>query len=282
MKVGIVGCGNMGSAMARHLQGLGLAPLCHEPEASRREALASQGIALAGSAAALASAVDLIVLSLPNAQIVQSAMADLGPHLKAGGIIVDTSTSDPTVTRELAGQAVARGQHFLDAPVSGGPAAAGSGRMTMLIGGEAAALERARPVLEQLAARIVHVGPSGAGHAAKIVNNMLCAANLVLVAEGLRLAQAAGIAPEGLLEGVNAGSGRSGVSEVNFPRWILSGSFDSGFTMGLMRKDVRLALSLAQSLGVPLPGFAPIAQRWAQSAESLADHEDFNAIARLD
>jgi 3-hydroxyisobutyrate dehydrogenase len=151
--------------------------------------------------------------------------------------------------------------------------------MTMLVGGDAAVLERARPVLERLAAKIVHVGGSGSGHAAKIVNNMLCAANLVLVAEGLRLAEAAGIAPEGLLGGVNAGSGRSGVSEVNFPRWILSGTFDSGFTMGLMRKDVRLALGLAESLGVELPGFAPIARVWSESAVHLADGEDFNAIA---
>jgi 3-hydroxyisobutyrate dehydrogenase len=279
VKVGILGCGNMGGGMARHLHANGVPVDCHDVDAARTAALAALGIGISGSAQALARTVDLLILSLPDAAAVRHVMSDIGQALRPGSIVVDASTSDPTVTRELARQAGERGQHFLDAPVSGGPAAASTGRMTMLVGGDTAVLDRARPVLERLAAKIVHVGGSGAGHAAKIVNNMLCAANLVLVAEGLRLAEAAGIAPEGLLDGVNAGSGRSGVSEVNFPRWILSGTFDSGFTMGLMRKDVRLALGLAESLGVELPGFAPIARIWAKSTGRLADGEDFNAIA---
>jgi 3-hydroxyisobutyrate dehydrogenase len=265
--------------MARHLHANGVLVHCHDINAARMAALAAQGIPIAGSAQELARSAELLILSLPDVATVRDAMSDIGQALRPGAIVVDASTSDPTVTRALAREAGARGQHFLDAPVSGGPAAASTGRMTMLVGGDAAVLERARPVLERLAAKIVHVGGSGSGHAAKIVNNMLCAANLVLVAEGLRLAEAAGIAPEGLLGGVNAGSGRSGVSEVNFPRWILSGTFDSGFTMGLMRKDVRLALGLAESLGVELPGFAPIARVWSESAVHLADGEDFNAIA---
>jgi 3-hydroxyisobutyrate dehydrogenase len=231
------------------------------------------------SASELAREVDLLILSLPNATIVRQVMDSIGRDLKAGALVVDTSTSDPTVTRSLADEAGRRGQSFLDAPVSGGPVAARNGTMTMLVGGAADALERARPVLQRLTGKIVHVGPSGAGHAAKIVNNMLCAANLVLVAEGIRLAEAAGVPAQGLLEGINAGSGRSGVSEVNFPRWILSGRFDSGFTMGLMRKDVRLAETLAQGLGVDLPAFEPIARIWANSTSSLADGEDFNTIA---
>ncbi|MEL6794203.1 MAG: NAD-binding protein, partial [Pseudomonadota bacterium] len=115
-----------------------------------------------------------------------------------------------------------------------------------------------------------------------IANNMLCAANLVLVSEAVRLAKAAGVAPNKLLEGINAGSGRSAVSEVNFPRWILSDAFDSGFTMGLMRKDVALAAALAAETETPIPGFAPIAALWRYSAARLADEADFNEIARTD
>jgi 3-hydroxyisobutyrate dehydrogenase len=118
--------------------------------------------------------------------------------------------------------------------------------MTMLIGGDSTAFETAKPVLEIITARIFQVGPSGAGHAAKISNNMLCATNLVLVGEALKLAEAAGVSPSDLLEGINAGSGRSAISEINYPRWILNDAFDSGFTMDLMRKDIRLTLDLTE------------------------------------
>ncbi|MGI9492022.1 MAG: NAD-binding protein, partial [Geminicoccaceae bacterium] len=124
------------------------------------------------------------------------------------------------------------------------------------------------------------VGGSGAGHAAKIANNMLCAANLVLVAEAVRLGQAAGVDAKDLLEGVKAGSGRSGVSEVNFPKWILNEAFDSGFTMGLMRKDVNLAMQLAQSEGVALEGFAAIARIWLEGSKAIPDSADFNEITK--
>ena len=161
------------------------------------------------------------------------------------------------------------------------PAIAAGNGMTMVLGGEADAIEAIRPLLDALTARTVHIGGPGAGHAAKIVNNMLCAANLVLVAEAVRLGQAAGVAPAALLEGVNAGSGRSAVSEVNFPKWVLPDAFDSGFTMGLMRKDVRLAQTLAEGAGVPVPAFTRIAQIWADSAATLPDGDDFNRIVQF-
>jgi 3-hydroxyisobutyrate dehydrogenase len=152
--------------------------------------------------------------------------------------------------------------------------------MTMLLGGDANAIETLRPALDILTAKTVIVGGSGAGHAAKIANNMLCAANLVLVGEAIRLGQAAGVNPQDLLEGINAGSGRSGVSEVNFPKWVLNDTFDSGFSMGLMRKDVGLALDLAKTSGVDLSGFANIADIWLNRSTDIADSEDFNAIIK--
>ena len=152
----------------------------------------------------------------------------------------------------------------------------------MLIGGSELAIEKSRVLLDMLGAKIVVVGPSGAGHAAKIANNMLCAANLVLVSEVIRLGEAVGVSANDLLEGVNAGSGRSGVSEVNFPKWILNDAFDSGFTMGLMRKDVKLGVDLAKKSGVSLNAFQGIAKIWADSADELADGEDFNAITKFE
>jgi len=278
LKTGIIGCGNMGGGMARRLLSEGMPVTCYDPSEEVLEALKNDGCSNSTDAVTLAANVDVLILSLPTAEVVEQVMANIHASVKRGTIVLDTSTSKPATSKYLNNLAEERGYYFLDAPVSGGPIAANAGTMTMLIGGDSKALSIARPVLERITARIVEVGSSGSGHAAKIANNMLCAANLVLVGEAIRMAQAAGVAAEELLEGINAGSGRSGVSEVNFPRWILNEQYDSGFTMGLMRKDVRLALELAQQGGVELKAFEGIATLWDESAETLPDSEDFNKI----
>lgn len=281
MDIGIIGCGNMGGAMARHLLDRVQPLLCHDPDPATRAAMAEAGADIADSAADLAARADVIVLSLPNAAIVRAVMADIAPHLRPGATVLDTSTSEPETSRALFARGQAEGFHFIDGPVSGGPLAARAGTMTMLLGGEAEPIAAIRPLIDLLTAKTVHVGGAGAGHAAKIVNNMLCAANLVLVAEAMRLGAAAGVGAEALLEGINAGSGRSGVSEVNYPKWVLNAGFDSGFTMGLMRKDVALARDLAAGADVALPGFAAVARIWADSAATLPDGEDFNRITEF-
>ncbi|MFT6878427.1 MAG: 3-hydroxyisobutyrate dehydrogenase [Granulosicoccus sp.] len=278
MKTGLIGCGNMGGGMARRLLSKGTPALCYDPNDSIMQALKKRGCPVAQSANEVASKVDILFLSLPTAEIVESVMTTIDNSIQLGCIVVDTSTSKPETSQKLSAIATNNGYYFLDAPVSGGPVAANAGSMTMLIGGDLAAFETAKPILEIITARIVKVGASGAGHAAKIANNMLCAANLILVGEAIKLAEAAGVSAAGLLEGINAGSGRSAVSEINYPRWILNDSFDSGFTMGLMRKDVRLALELADGNGIKLPGFSKIAAMWGDSASTLPDSDDFNRI----
>ncbi|WP_237217889.1 NAD-binding protein, partial [Falsiroseomonas oryziterrae] len=163
------------------------------------------------------------------------------------------------------------------APVSGGPAGAGAGSLTVMAGGAAEALEAARPVLARIAARIVHVGEAGAGQVAKLVNNLLVATHLVAAAEALRIGEAAGVPVASLLPVVNAASGRSAATEVNLPRWVLSGSFDSGFTAGLMRKDVRLAMELASAVGADPGACGRAAAAW--EAAPVGDDADFNRVA---
>jgi 3-hydroxyisobutyrate dehydrogenase len=238
------------------------------------------GATIATSAGALAQTCDVIILSLPKASVVEAVMAQILPDIQTGTVILDASTSEPTTSQAMAAKGARHGFAFVDGPVSGGPAAANAGTMTMLLGGDANAIKTLRPALDILTAKTVIVGGSGAGHAAKIANNMLCAANLVLVGEAIRLGQAAGVNPQDLLEGINAGSGRSGVSEVNFPKWVLNDTFDSGFSMGLMRKDVGLALDLAKTSGVDLSGFANIADIWLNRSTDIADSEDFNTIIK--
>lgn len=280
MKIGIIGCGNMGGGMVGQLATAGMDVSCYDPDAGIQARMKSAGANVAEDASALVAGQEIIILSLPKAQVVEAVMAEVAPHIEAGAIVLDTSTSTPTTSQAMAELGQTNGFDFIDGPVSGGPAAANAGTMTMLLAGNQNAINRLAPVTNILTAKTVVVGASGAGHAAKIANNMLCAANLVLVAEAVRMCAAAGVKPEGLLEGVNAGSGRSGVSEVNFPKWVLNGAFDSGFTMGLMRKDVGLALELAAQTGVDLAGFAGIAEQWLSKTGDIPDTADFNAITR--
>ena len=280
MKIGIIGCGNMGGGMVGQLVAAGMDVSCYDPDSDIQARMRTLGASVAETAKGVVSGKEIIILSLPKAQVVETVMAEIAPYIEAGAIVLDTSTSTPTTSQAMAKLGQTNGFDFIDGPVSGGPAAANAGTMTMLLAGNHAAIDRLAPVTQILTAKTVVVGASGAGHAAKIANNMLCAANLVLVAEAVRMCEAAGVKPEGLLEGVNAGSGRSGVSVVNFPKWVLNGAFDSGFTMGLMRKDVGLALELAEQTGVDLNGFAGIADLWLSKSGDIPDTADFNEITK--
>jgi 3-hydroxyisobutyrate dehydrogenase len=269
MRVGVIGLGAMGGAMARRLAATGEPPLVFDAD----PALAA-GHAAAPDAAALCAACDLVILSLPTEAAVQAVGATFAAHAAPGALLVDTSTVGPAVSRAVAAAVTLAGQRMLDAPVSGGPAGAAAGSMAMMVGGLAADLDAARPVLARLAARIVHVGGAGAGCVAKLVNNALVAAHLRLAGEALRMARLAGVEPTAVLQAVNGASGRSAATEVNFPRWIFSDAFDSGFTAGLMRKDLALAAQLA---GADAPLLAAALAAWRGSA--VADAADFNHVA---
>lgn len=277
-RIGVIGCGQMGGGMVSHMLNSGLDVACYDPDTNTLECMKQLGATPMATATELAQSVNLLILSLPKAAVVEAVMSEITDHLQNGTVILDTSTSVPATSQSMNKLGKNQGFDFVEGPVSGGPAAAKAGNMTMLLAGDKKAVERIRSVIDTLTAKTVFVGSSGAGHAAKIANNMLCAANLVLVSEALRLGKAFGVDAENLLEGINAGSGRSGVSEVNFSKWILSESFDSGFTMGLMRKDVSLVLDLAQESGVSIDGFKNIADIWLSESSEIKDSADFNEI----
>ncbi|MFE1601489.1 NAD(P)-dependent oxidoreductase [Methylobacterium sp. ID0610] len=282
--IGVIGLGNMGRGMALSLARGGFRVLGTDAAAAAREAVAAEGIAVAASAREIWDSCEIVVLSLPTAEIVEAVL--LGPDGPLRGarpdlLVIDTSTSHPDTTRRVAAALEPAGIALIDAPVSGGPKGAHAGTLTMVIGGTDAALARAEPVLAAMSATRVHVGGVGAGHVTKIANNLLCAAHLLTAAEAVRMARDAGVDPVRLLAGINAGSGRSGVTQVNFPTWVLNGAFDSGFTMKLMRKDVRLAESLIDALGLDLPVAAEVARLWRESTEAAPDSEDFNRIVAL-
>ncbi len=281
--VGVIGLGRMGLGMAANLAAKGFRALGVDPSPERRELAAGRGVVVVGSPAELFAASAIVVASLPTADHVVAVVEGEAGFLAAapqGAVFVDTSTSEASVSRRLAAAAAGRGLGFLDAPVSGGPAGAEAGTLTMMIGGAAGDLDKAMPALEAISAKRLHVGSSGAGNVAKLVNNLLVGAHLLTVSEAVRLSEAAGVPAADVLAVVNAASGRSAVSEINYPRWVLNGAFDSGFTMGLMRKDVRLAAALAAEVGADLPVSDLVVRIWADSAARLADGEDFNRIVQ--
>jgi 3-hydroxyisobutyrate dehydrogenase len=175
-----------------------------------------------------------------------------------------------------------KGIRFIDAPVSGGAKGAASASLTMVLGGDAAAIAAAEPVLAAMSARRTHVGPVSAGHVVKLLNNLLCGAHLLIAGEAMRAAKQGGLDPATVLRAINGGSGRSAVTEVNYPTWILDEQFDSGFTMKLMRKDIALARALFDDLGVTTPFAQACAALWADSGAQLADVEDFNRIVQFE
>ncbi|HRE20785.1 MAG TPA: NAD(P)-dependent oxidoreductase [Rhabdaerophilum sp.] len=279
--VGVIGLGNMGCGMALRLASAAHRVAGYDVSPEARQRIAAEGVVATETIAALCARSDLLILSLPNAEIVEAVMA--GPdgvlaHARPGTLIVDTTTSYPETTRRIARLARDRGLAVVDAPVSGGPKGARAGTMTMVIGGEAMDLARAEPVLAAISAKRVHVGPVGAGHVAKLVNNLLCASHLLTAAEALAIIRGAGLDPARVMAGVNAGSGRSAVTEVNLPNWVLNDAFNSGFSIGLMRKDVGLAARLVEELGLDLPMAAAAAGLWEEAYASLGASTDFNAI----
>jgi 3-hydroxyisobutyrate dehydrogenase len=266
MRIGLVGLGRMGGAMAGRLRAVGF-------EVAGFDADPQKG----GAASLDAVAAPLVILSLPEERAVSAVLDGLLPLLPAGALLIDTSTLSPMAARGFADRAARAGCAYLDAPVSGGPAGAAAGSLAMMLGGAAESVERARPVLERMATRIIHVGGPGAGQVAKLVNNLLVATHLVVAGEALRIGEQAGVPADALLGVINAASGRSAATEVNFPRWILSGSFDSGFSAGLMRKDVRLALELAEAVGAEPATCRRAAAAWG--AGLVEDGDDFNRLA---
>jgi 3-hydroxyisobutyrate dehydrogenase len=283
-KVGLIGLGNMGRGMALTLKRKGFEVVGTDVAPTTRASLAKEGVSVRETIGEVVSECDVVILSLPTAAIVEQVVS--GPNgilanAKPGLLVVDTSTSHPETTRRLAGALNAAGMNMLDAPVSGGPKGAITGTMAMVIGGTKEDLERAEPILSAMTAKRVHVGDIGAGHVAKIANNLFAAAHLLIAGEVTRMAAKAGVPTEQLLQGINAGSGRSFITEHSYPTWIMNGQFDSGFTMKLMRKDVRLSQELISALAIDLPMSAKVAELWALSAQSISDEEDFNRIVEL-
>ncbi|SAL25687.1 NAD(P)-dependent oxidoreductase [Caballeronia humi] len=282
--VGVIGLGNMGRGMALSLKRGGYAVLGFDAAPGVAAKLQEEGVEARESIAAIARDADVLILSLPTSEIVEQVVlgADgVAANAKPGLIVVDTTTAEPNSTRKVAAALAEMKIGFVDGPVSGGPKGAATATMTMVLGGSEQDVAAVEPILAVISAKRVHVGPVGAGHVTKIINNLLTGIHLLAASEAVRAAEAAGVDPQKLVEALNGGSGRNSATLTNYPTWIFNDKFDSGFTMKLMRKDVRLAMDLLRGQGAEAPMSAEAGRLWAESAKTIGDAEDFNRIVQF-
>jgi 3-hydroxyisobutyrate dehydrogenase-like beta-hydroxyacid dehydrogenase len=248
-QIGVVGLGNMGGRIARRLRDGDWAVRGFDVDAAKREA---SGIDTVDSLAALAGECDAIFLSLPESRVVEAVVyGDDGllAAVREGAYVVDLSTADPASTRQVAADFAARGVAFLDAGISGGAAAAEKGALTIMAGGEAAALDAVRPPLAAFSKQVHHMGDSGSGHVTKLINNFLNGVNLAAAAEAMVAAKMAGLDTRQFLEVVNSSSGVNFATMNRFPAIVEGDYLEGGLSSNLQAKDLRLYLGLMQSLG---------------------------------
>lgn len=279
MRIGFAGLGAIGVPMAERLAA-GHELTVWNRTSARAEAFASRvpNVAVATSPRALAEAAEVVVTCLPTSADVDGFLdgADgLLAGLRPGMLLVDSTSGDPATSRRIAERLAGLGVGFVDAPVSGGPPLAATGQLTVMCGGHPDDVARARDVVAAFAAKVVHLGPVGAGHAMKAVNNALLAVNILALAEGLTTLAKAGIAPRAAVDVLNASSGRSFVSEALVPERVLTGTWPRLFRLALLEKDIGIAHDLAAELGVADPVLAHARELYRMHRASLGGQADY-------
>jgi 3-hydroxyisobutyrate dehydrogenase len=286
LRVGCVGLGIMGRPMALNVIRAGFPVTAWNRSANARfdEVLAA-GATRSASPREVAERSDVVVVNVTDSPDVEAVI--LGEQgiihgARSGTIVIDNSTISPDVTRAIAARLQERDATLLDAPVSGGERGAIEGTLSIMVGGEGWALEKARPVLEAMGKRIVHCGPSGAGQTVKLCNQVVVGLHNLAMSEALVLAAKAGISVDRMLEAVSAGAAGSWALSNLAPR-ILKRDFAPGFKIGLQQKDLKLALEAGRSARAPLPGTALVHQLYtALEADGLADEGNQALVKALE
>jgi len=229
------------------------------------------------SARDAAKGAEVLITMLPDGDDVREAVLEALPALKPGAVVVDMSSSDPAGTRALGAALSAKKIEMVDAPVSGARFKAKDGTLAIMVGGDKAPVERVMPVLRKLGTEIFHVGPLGAGHAVKALNNYLGAAGTLAGFEALLIAEAFGLDPKPMLDAINASTGRNSTTARKIGQDILTGAFASGFKLALMTKDVGIAAELAKGLKLNAPFLRETLKQWRAAQKQLprdADHTE--------
>ncbi|HYD58389.1 MAG TPA: NAD(P)-dependent oxidoreductase [Burkholderiales bacterium] len=263
--IAFIGLGMMGRPMAENLAKAGFKLQTYDARVR----------GTAGSIREAVSGADAVVTMLPNGGVVTDVVLEALPHLREGSVVIDMSSADPAGTRALGDALKAKGVEMLDAPVSGAVVGARNGTLAIMVGGEKKAFEESKPILASMGNQIFHVGPLGAGHAVKALNNYLGAVGTIAGFEALLVARAFGLDPGPMLEAINASTGRNSTTERKIPRDILTNTFGSGFKLALMAKDVGIAAELARGLKLNTPFLQNTLKTWKAAQKALppdADH----------
>lgn len=281
--VAFLGLGNMGRPMAANLVNTGYTVRGFDPVPAAQEAARTNGVTVLDTGAEAVQGADVVITMLPNGALVKECYGQVMPASTEGALFIDSSTISVDDAREINSFAAQHGFAQLDAPVSGGVKGAVAGTLAFMVGGESEALDRARPVLDAMAGKIIHCGDSGAGQAAKLCNNMLLAVQQIAVGEAFVLAEKLGLSAQSLFDVVTGATGNCWAVHTNcpvpgpVPTSPANNDFKPGFATALMNKDLGLAMNAVASTGASAPLGSHAAQIYAHFAEQHADL-DFSAV----
>jgi 3-hydroxyisobutyrate dehydrogenase-like beta-hydroxyacid dehydrogenase len=285
--IGFIGLGLMGRPMALNLLKAGHRLTVWNRTSSRAQELVSAGATLAKTPAEVAAASDVLITIVSDPPALDSVLWGSDEQkngalaaLKSGSIYIDSSTVSPALAKRLAIACEKQGVRFLDAPVTGGDWGAREGNLVFMIGGDAATLKEAEPILGIMGKKWFHLGPNGAGQTVKLAMNSILALEVGAMAEALALVTRAGLRGEQLVEVMQASMARAGVLDVKSPL-MLKGEYQPSFPLRLMHKDLSLALELANQLGVPLPTTAAAREVYNAVQGEAKEDLDYSAVMRF-
>ena len=284
--IAFLGLGHMGGPMAANLVAAGHTVRGFDPVVAVRDAAEEKGAAVFHTGAEAVSAAEVVITSLPNGNIVKAVYDEVLPAAPGGALLIDTSTISVDDARTIHTQAADRGLAQIDAPVSGGIKGATAGTLAFMLGGDTGAVERARPVLEPMAGKIIHCGGSGAGQAAKLCNNMVLAVQQIAIGEAFVLAEKLGLPAQSLFDVITGATGNCWAVHTNcpvpgpVPTSPANNDFTPGFATALMNKDLGLAMAAVASTGAQAPLGTHAADIYRQFNEDHAD-KDFSAVIEM-
>ncbi len=281
-RIAFAGIGNMGWPMAANLVKAGFEVTVCDVVPGRAASFATEtGAKAAATPAEAAAGADCVVMIVPTSKQVGEAVEAMLPSLKPGMLVIDMTSGQPGRTREIAAMLEGHGVPMIDCPVSGGVPRAKSGQLAIMVGGPAAEIDRAEPVLKAMGTSIYRCGDIGAGQAMKALNNLVSAGGYLIGIEALLIGQRFGLDPTTMVDVLNASSGMNNSTQKKFKEYVLSRRFDAGFGLDLMVKDLSIALEVGRETTTPAPFSALCREMWLAAATTLGPGVDHTAVAKM-
>jgi len=274
VRVGFIGLGAIGVPMAVHVAKAFDAVVWNRTTDKARAFGEEHGVEVAESAGALVKECDVVITCLSTSDDVLDVLDGIGDVWRKGQLLVDATSGDPTGSKTAAARLEKFGAGFVDAPVSGGTSGAEAGTLTSMLGGEEPWVSKAREIVSCYSKKIEHVGPVGAGHALKAINQGLLAINIVAAAEGFAALTKLGVTPSVALNVINSATGRSNVTENLFPQRVITGDWPRTFKLSLLDKDLGVALKVLEDTGIPSGAIRVAKDEYAKARKALGEEAD--------